>query len=45
MPSILVESAFISNPQEEVKLADPKYLEETADGIIDGVVAYIAALK
>ena len=45
MPSILVESAFISNLQEEVKLADPKYLEETAEGIIDGVVAYIAAQK
>jgi N-acetylmuramoyl-L-alanine amidase len=45
MPSILVESAFISNPQEEMKLADPKYLEETAEGIIDGVVAYIAAQK
>jgi N-acetylmuramoyl-L-alanine amidase len=45
MPSILIESAFISNPQEEMKLADPKYLEETAEGIIDGIVAYIAALK
>jgi len=45
MPSILVESAFISNAQEEIKLADPKYLEETAEGIIDGVVAYIAAQK
>jgi len=45
MPSILVESAFISNPQEEAKLADPKYLEQTAEGILDGVVAYIASLK
>lgn len=45
MPSILVESAFISNQQEEMKLADPHYLEETAEGIIDGVVAYIAAQK
>ncbi|NVN98296.1 MAG: N-acetylmuramoyl-L-alanine amidase, partial [Geobacteraceae bacterium] len=45
MPSILVESAFISNPHEEAKLTDPKYLELTAEGIIDGVVAYIAAQK
>jgi len=45
MPSILVESAFISNLQDEMKLADPHYLEETAEGIIDGVVAYIAAQK
>lgn len=45
MPSILVESAFISNAHEEAKLADPKYLEQTAEGILDGVVSYIAALK
>lgn len=45
MPSILVESAFISNAQEEAKLADPKYLELTAEGILDGVVSYIASLK
>ncbi len=45
MPSILVESAFISNAHEEAKLGDPKYLEQTAEGIIDGVVSYIAALK
>jgi len=45
MPSILVESAFISNPQDEMKLADPKYLEEISEGIIDGVVSYITAQK
>jgi N-acetylmuramoyl-L-alanine amidase len=45
MPSILVESAFISNPQEEAKLSDPKYLEQTAEGILDGVISYIAAQK
>ena len=45
MPSILVESAFISNPQEEAKLSDPKYQEQTAEGILDGVAAYIAAQK
>ena len=45
MPSILVESAFISNLEEEAKLKDSKYLEQTAEGIVDGVVSYIAALK
>lgn len=45
MPSILVESAFISNLEEEAKLRDPKFLEQTAEGIIDGVVSYIAAQK
>lgn len=45
MPSILVESAFISNLEEEAKLREPQFLEQTAEGIIDGVVAYIAAQK
>jgi N-acetylmuramoyl-L-alanine amidase len=45
MPSILVESAFISNDKEEVRLADGQYQEQTAEGILDGIVAYIAALK
>lgn len=45
MPSILVESAFISNLEEEAKLRDPEFLEQTAEGIVDGVVSYIAAQK
>jgi len=45
MPSILVESAFISNPQEEARLSDPQFLEQTAEGIVDGVHAYISSLK
>jgi N-acetylmuramoyl-L-alanine amidase len=45
MPSILVESAFLSNPQEEIRLKDPAYLEMTAEGILDGVRGYISSLK
>ena len=45
MPSILVESAFVSNPQEEARLRDPAYLEMTAEGILDGVRGYISSLK
>ncbi|NJD91492.1 MAG: N-acetylmuramoyl-L-alanine amidase [Geobacter sp.] len=45
MPSILVESAFISNAQEEARLSDPQFLEQTAEGIVDGVHAYISSLK
>jgi len=45
MPSILVESAFISNLEEEAKLKEHKFLEQTAEGIVDGVVSYIAAQK
>jgi len=45
MPSILVETAFISNPQEESRLNDPTYQDQTAEGILDGIKAYIASLK
>jgi N-acetylmuramoyl-L-alanine amidase len=45
MPSILVESAFLSNPQEEARLKDPAYRDLTAEGIMDGVRAYISSLK
>ena len=45
MPSILVETAFISNPQEETRLNDPAYQDYTAEGILEGIRAYIASLK
>lgn len=45
MPSILTESAFISNDKEEARLADPQFQEQIAEGILDGISAYIASLK
>jgi N-acetylmuramoyl-L-alanine amidase len=45
MPSILVETAFLSNLQEEAHLKDPAYRDLTAEGILDGVRAYISSLK
>jgi N-acetylmuramoyl-L-alanine amidase len=45
MPSILVETAFLSNTQEEARLNDPAYRDLTAEGILDGVRAYISSLK
>ncbi|MEI6209697.1 MAG: N-acetylmuramoyl-L-alanine amidase [Desulfuromonadales bacterium] len=45
MPSILVETAFLSNAQEESRLKDPAYLDMTAEGILDGVRSYITSLK
>ena len=45
MPSILVETAFQSNAQEEAHLKDPAYRDLTAEGILDGVRAYISSLK
>ncbi len=45
MPSILVETAFLSNAQEESRLKDPTYQEMTAIGIFEGVRNYISSLK
>jgi N-acetylmuramoyl-L-alanine amidase len=45
MPSILVETAFISNEREEARLKDPDYQECTTDGIVEGIREYIAGLK
>ena len=45
MPSILVETAFVSNAAEESRLKDPAYQEMTANGILEGVRSYITSLK
>jgi N-acetylmuramoyl-L-alanine amidase len=45
MPSILVETAFVSNDREETRLNDPIYQECTAEGILEGIREYIAGLK
>jgi len=45
MPSILVETAFLSNVVEESRMREPIYLEMTAEGIVDGVRSYIGSLK
>jgi N-acetylmuramoyl-L-alanine amidase len=42
IPSILVETAFISNPDEERKLADPDYRAELVDALADGITRYFA---
>jgi len=41
MPSILVETAFLSNEKDEQKLKDPQYQDLTADGILAGIKGYI----
>jgi len=42
VPSILVETAFISNPQEEKRLADERYQDRLARAILEGIRDYIA---
>ncbi len=43
IPSILVETAFISNPEEERKLNDPDFQNRMADALLTGVKRYFAA--
>ncbi|MDT8997674.1 N-acetylmuramoyl-L-alanine amidase [Paucibacter sp. APW11] len=42
VPSILVETAFISNPDEEAKLRDPDYQRKLVDAIATGIARYFA---
>lgn len=41
MPSILLETAFISNAVEEKRLTDPAYQERLSDAIRDGLLRYV----
>jgi len=40
IPSILIETAFISNPEEEKRLNDPAYQDQLVDAIVGGVKNY-----
>lgn len=40
IPSILVETAFISNPTEEARLLDPRHQQRLAEAIYAGVRTY-----
>jgi N-acetylmuramoyl-L-alanine amidase len=42
IPSILVETAFISNPEEEKRLNDDDYQDKLARAILDGIREYFA---
>ncbi len=42
IPSVLVETAFISNPDEEQRLRSPGYQKKVATAIADGIRAYVA---
>lgn len=42
IPSILVETAFISNPEEEKRLNDTDYQDKLAAAIVSGVRRYFA---
>ena len=41
MPSILIESGFLSHPDEEKRLADPAYQRRLAEAIATGVARFV----
>ncbi len=43
IPSVLIETAFISNPEEEQRLRDSDYQERLAEGVMQGIKKYFAA--
>lgn len=45
IPSILVETSFISNPTEEKRLRDPKFREKIAQGIFSGIKQYASEIE
>lgn len=42
IPSVLVETAFISNPEEEEKLRSEAYQERLTDALMRGIVQYFS---
>lgn len=42
IPSVLVEAAFISNPEEEAKLNSDAYQEQLANALMRGIEAYFS---
>ncbi|GGK08401.1 N-acetylmuramoyl-L-alanine amidase [Luteimonas terricola] len=43
MPAMLVETAFLSNPEEEKRLVDPKFQANVARAVLDGVNTYFTS--
>jgi len=45
IPSILVETAFITNPRDEKRLKDGNYIDQIADGILAGVKRFSSEMQ
>lgn len=42
VPAVLVETAFITNPEEEVLLGDPSFQDMVCHGLTRGIVEYLS---
>lgn len=45
VPTIIVESGFLSNPEEALKLADEAYQNQIAEAVTEGVISYLNSKK
>jgi len=45
IPSVLVETAFITNPIEEKELASPEYQQQMAESMLNGVKGYFQSYR
>jgi N-acetylmuramoyl-L-alanine amidase len=45
MPAVLVEVGFLSNPEEAARLTQEAYLKRIAEGIYNGIQAFISRLE
>jgi N-acetylmuramoyl-L-alanine amidase len=45
MPAVLVEQAFMTNAEDEEKLADPEFRQLMAEKIYEGIVDYLSYMK
>ena len=41
VPCVMVECGFMSNPDEDVKLNDPAYQQKLAEGMVEGICAFM----
>ena len=42
IPVIILEMGFMTNQQDDIQMADPKFQQKMAEGIADGIEAYIS---
>ncbi len=45
MPSILIETSFVTNPLEERQLEETRYEESIVDGVVKGILRYGTKMK
>ncbi len=41
LPNVLVETAFLSNPEDEMKLIDPEFQKKIANKIVEGLEEFV----